>query len=785
MICLIDVSGFVYRAFYALPSLTYNGQEVGAVYGFCAAINKITSLFKDSMFIAALDSSKKTFRNEIYSEYKANRKAMPEELFSQLPLIKEACEKFGFKIVEQLGFEADDIIATYSKKLHESRKVTVISSDKDLMQLLSLKNVSIYDPMKQKYIKDEDVMKKFGVSPDKVLDVLSLMGDSSDNIPGVPGIGPKTAASLINEYGSLDGIIKNLDSLPKNKKNETLKNEIEKALLSKKLASLKDDMDLDFEYSQTIPNGIDEFLLKFGFKSLVKKSNSPQQSQFFEKDLSINSENEIFLIAENFLENEIQRLRNILEDDKIIKICDDSKSIIKKCLSLGIDIKNTIDVSVMSYCISGTKIKHDVFSMSLEYLQKNSNDLCEIYKHLLSKLDDNTKFLFYEIENKLTKVLAKMEHLGIKIDTDHMAELENYFNEKIETLTKEIHKIAGFEFNIASPKQVSFALYEKLGFEKIGNKMSTDAGALSAFSGLNDGITDKIILWREYSKLQNSYVKSLLKLADHDHRVHTTYSQTVVNTGRLSSSDPNLQNIPARSEEGLKIRKSFIAEKGCKLISLDYSQMELRLLAHISNCENLINSFKMGADIHTSTAANIFKVSENDVTEEQRNVAKTINFSILYGISIHKLAQRLGVSRYDANKIYEEFMGHYPEILEYIKNTENFALQNGYSETIFKRKCFVPLIKSQNKIQVNFAKRQAVNAPIQGSNADIIKLAMVKIDEQKKIPFKILLQIHDELIIETPEDQVNKTLDFIKDIMENVVELSVHLKVDTKVSDHL
>ena len=701
MINLIDVSGFIYRSFYALPSLTHNGAEVGALYGFCSAMSKITSIFPNTMFVAALDSGKKTFRNEIYKDYKANRKSMPEELISQIPLIKEACEKFGFFVVEKTGFEADDIIATYAKKIKD-HKINVISSDKDLMQLLS-ENVTLYDPMKQKYITDDDVFKKFGVGPEKVLDVLSLMGDISDNIPGVSGIGPKTAASLINEFGSLNDLINNLDKLSDSKRNGVLKQEIDKALLSRELVKLKDDLDLELNYEVSRSKNLEEFLSKFGFRSLIKKQE--KQNQFFkETKIQLNQVGqELFICLAELDDEYINNLKNELENKEIVKVCDDSKQLFKICFKNKIYIKNTVDVSVMSYCVFGTKIKHNLDSMAREYISNESLmeprlQLEKVYKFLLDKLDDKTRYLFCEIENKLTEVLAKMEYTGIKIDIDYLKDLEIYFEDKIEELTKSIYAIAGFEFNIASPKQIAFVLYEKLGFQKVGKKESTDAEALASFSGRQNGISNKILEWRGYSKLLNTYIKSLMKLADSNSRVHTNYSQIVVNTGRLSSSEPNLQNIPARTEEGLKIRKAFIASENHKLISFDYSQMELRLLAHMSNCEKLKKAFLDGKDIHKATAMHIFNVSDDFVTKEQRRIAKEINFSILYGMSLHKLSQKLGIPYGEASDIYSGFMGLYPEISEYMRENEEFAKQNGYVETIFGRKCFTPLINSRNKI---------------------------------------------------------------------------------------
>ncbi len=777
MVHLIDVSGFIYRAFYGLPSLVYAEQEVGALYGFCSAMQKITAMFPNSMFIAAMDCSKKTFRNEIYPEYKATRKAVPDELIAQIPLIKEACGKFGFYKVEKLGFEADDIIATYSKKI-DDQQINIISSDKDLMQLMSDK-ITIYDPMKRKYIKEEDVIRKFGVTPDKVLDVLSLMGDTSDNVPGVPVIGAKTAAALINQYGSLDNLITNIDTLPKSKRNEVLKKEIDKAILSRNLIRLRDDLELEYKFEVSVPNGLNEFLLSYGFRSLIKGAG--KQNQFFDiaEDVLPN-ENPLPLITEDLDEKKLLKLKSKLEDPEIQKLCSNSKTLYKECLKQNIKLVNTLDVSVMSYCVSGSQIKHDMDTMKAYY---DANDLKSLYAVLSEKLTSKTHRLFYDIENKLPEVLAKMEQRGIKVDIDRLKELETYFEARLDEIAQKIYKIAGTEFNIASPKQVSGVLYDKLGFKHSGKKMHTDSDTLMEFAGKRHGIASKILDWRGYSKLLNSYVRTLLKLADENARIHTTYSQTVVNTGRLSSSEPNLQNIPIRTSEGQKIRGAFIASDGCKLVSFDYSQMELRLLAHMSNCHRLKEAFLSGKDIHRATAAHIFKIAEDKVTVEQRRLSKIINFSVIYGMTARGMSRRYGMTKRLVYDLFARFMRLYPEVFRYMEDLERYAERHGYVETLFGRRCYTPLINSANRHMVSFAKRQAINAPVQGSNADIIKMAMVKLNALDNI--NMLLQIHDELIIEIPDDLIETTVPVIKETMENVTKLSIPLKVDVKINTHL
>ena len=788
MVHLIDVSGFIYRAFYGLPSLIYAGQEVGALYGFCSAMQKITYLFPKSMFIAALDCCKRTFRNEIYDQYKATRKAMPEGLVQQIPLIKTACDKFGFFRVEIPGFEADDVIATYASKITD-QPVNIISSDKDLTQLMS-DTITIYDPMKRKYITTEDVIKKFGVTPDKVLDVLSLMGDTSDNVPGVPGIGAKTAATLINEYGSLDNLISNLDKLPKSKRNDVLKAEIEKAVLSKKLISLRTDLAVEYEYKETQPNGLNEFLLSYGFKSLIKSTG--KQNQFFNIAEDVEQkDNPLPLNTAELSDKKLLQLKPRLENPEIQKLCSDAKILYKKCLELGIKLKNTVDISVMSYCVSGTRTKHDIASMEKFYNidgnivadTKKQHVLTKLYSAITHKFSTNSRHLFYDIENKLPEILAKMECRGVKVDIDKLKELETYFLKKLEDISQQIYRIVGEKFNIASPQQVGYILYKKFGFKHSGKKLHTDSDTLMAFSGKRRGIANKILDWRGYSKLLNSYVHSFLKLADSNSRLHTTYSQTIVNTGRLSSSRPNLQNIPIRTTEGQKIRSTLIASDGYKLVSFDYSQMELRILAHMSSCERLKDAFITGKDIHSATASHIFNIPEDQVSPEQRRLAKVINFSVIYGMTARGMSKRYGMPKKQVYELFSRFMRLYPEIFIYMENLEKYAEKNGYVETIIGRKCYTPLIHSPLPHMISFAKRQAINAPIQGSNADIIKMAMIKLSEFNDI--YLVLQIHDELIFEIPDDLIETRVPDIKNIMENVFQLCIPIKVDVKIGETL
>lgn len=822
IINLIDVSGFMYRAFFALPDLMFNGQDFGAVYGYCNAILKLKSIFPNSMFIGAFDSSKHTFRHEMYNEYKSTRRETPESLISQIPYIKDASKEFGFLIVEHQGFEADDIIASYVHLLKNNDKymINVISSDKDLMQLIDDdNNIRMFDPMKNKYISQEDVIKKFGVKSDKVLDVLSLMGDTSDNVPGIPGVGPKTASQIINDFGSLENFIKNIDSLPKTKKNDKIRDNIDLAILSKKLISLRYDVPLpEFSFEESRNQNIIEFFERCGFNTLKNRilSNS---SEFIHQDrINFSSIEDIIQNNDNIKTLYIDyQNNNILEigyiDNNgifnIIQNIDDNK--IKEFFESNINIqiisnnakdfikqydymKDVRDISVLSYCLSGMKHSHDLLSLQNEYIGKishnNSEGIYRVYQKLISNLEgenDNIKRL-YEIESKLTYVLSCMEREGILIDIEYLKNLDHIFQKHMDDLKEEIYKISGHEFNISSPKQVSYVLFDELCLPSRDKKKSTEYDNLKCISDMMDGIAGKILKWREYSKLHNTYIKSLISLADENHRVHTNYSQTSVATGRLSSSDPNLQNIPIRTEEGRKIRRGFISKNNCVFVSLDYSQMELRLLSHIANIKKMCIAFQNNEDIHKSTASLIFHESIDEVSEKQRDIAKVINFSIIYGMGVYQLSERLSIPRKEAENIYNKFFEMYPEIKNYMSDIEKFAQKHEYVETILGRRCYIKNINSKNKILQNFAIRQSINAPIQGSNSDIIKLAMIKIQEfllKNNLKSKMILQIHDELVFEVQHDEKEIIIENVKNIMENTMKLNVPLIVDVKISNNL
>lgn len=907
---LIDSYGYLFRAYHSLPPLTNpEGVPVGAVYGFTNMMiklkNKVSTNNAENIFlIAVFDSGKKTFRNEIYADYKANRPEAPEDLKPQFPLIRDVVSALNIEAVESIGYEADDIIATFAKKAEENNfKVTIVSTDKDLMQLVN-DNISLYDPMRDRIIGINEVKEKFGVTPDKVLDVLSLMGDSSDNIPGVPGIGPKTAAELINEYGDTDQLINNLDKIKQDKRRTTLKENIENIYLSKKLASLDMSVpvDLDFNKYKIKENDKDNlvtFLAKHNFKSLVAKysdaknnatsevkiekviteenknrkiitiNSAEELNDLFTKNknanisiyydfncsnlLSLNFNNDtlcvlnitdssvkkkdnsgdLFTYADNKDDNQVDNIikneyTNIIENyfgqDNYNFVFYDLKNLLKA--NIFSKTPNSFDdIKILAYLLSDSESSLKFEQISNRYLQRpiseitvdNSesevklNDLNIILFDLFDKLKhqlfiQKQNYIYSEIELPLVPILFHMESVGIKIDRYILSELEKEFNLKIINLSKEIFALANSEndgFNIGSPKQLGEILFDKLNLPapkktKTGQYL-TDSETLENLSLKGFTIADKILEWRMLSKLISTYIISLQKEADRkSDRVHTTFNNTATATGRLSSINPNLQNIPIRTEEGRRIRTAFIAEKGNVLIGADYSQIELRLLAHMADIPVLKDAFKNGKDIHSITASEVFGVPLDQITPELRRQAKTVNFGIIYGQSAFGLAKQLGISNTEAKNIIDRYFARYSGIKKYMENTIIFAREHGYVETLFGRRINLPGINDKNHARRNFQERAAINAPLQGTAADIIKKAMVSLvaslpscvvalqeknNHATTQPYNhatLLLQIHDELIFECPSEKAEENCKIIKNIMENSANLSVPLLVDIK-----
>ncbi|MDB2414919.1 DNA polymerase I [Rickettsiales bacterium] len=904
-ILLIDGYGFVFRAYHSMPPLTRpDGTPVGAVYGFTNMLIKFLEQHEFDHVAVVLDSGSKTFRNEIYSDYKANRPPCPEDLSPQFPIIRQAAQALNLSVVEQKGYEADDLIATYARIAKEAGdKVVIASSDKDLMQLVG-DGIEMFDPMKSKPIGVEQVKEKFGVLPDKVLDVLSLMGDSSDNVPGVPGIGPKTAALLIEQFGSLDGVLDRAEEIKQNKRRQSLQENADMARISRDLIRLCDEVPLklsieDFAVKEVNSNELYNFLKEQGFNAIInrveKRFNLKDVSQSGNDNSKINTSdvgnikpvkkvktnykiyeniddlvnwlNEFYEIRtlaietiydkksvifgvsvaideanctllkfdgdskkaaqsslfgdeENSkecikLSDVLSSLKVFLEDLSIIKLGCDIKSLLKECIKLKINLSAYDDISLMSYSISAGKNGHKFDDMASAYLVEDyeqvknlnaledseiANILCKraggiiaLYEQLSQRLfDENMNSLYARFEKPLINVLANMELNGIKVDPVILQNLSKDFEAGISNFEREIYKKAGYEFNIGSPKQLGEALFDKMELpsgkkSKKTGAYSTGAETLEELAVKGFDIASDILNWRQLSKLKTTYTDALIKQIASDARIHTNFAMTATTTGRLSSNDPNLQNIPIRSEEGNKIRGAFVADAGNKLISADYSQIELRLLAHVANIEPLKDAFSKGYDIHTATASQVFGVPLDEVGSDLRRKAKTINFGIIYGISAFGLASRLGISRSDAANYIDSYFARYPGIRKYMDETIMFAKEHGYVQTLWGRKCYLKDINNKNHALRQFSERAAINAPLQGSAADIIKKAMIYLHknlEKFDGKAKLLLQVHDELIVEAPENLSQEISQIIKNTMEQVANLSVPLLVDVSYGDN-
>ena len=881
---LIDGSGLIFRAFYALPPLTNpEGTPINAVLGYCNMIINIVDTFKPDQLIVVFDTKRKTFRNDIYKSYKSNRVELPEELIPQFTIIREATKALDLPQIEMDGYEADDIIATYASKAEKQGiAVTIISSDKDLMQLVN-KKTKMYDSMRNNYIGTNEVKEKFGVDPSKVVDVQALAGDSVDNIPGVSGIGIKTAAELINTFGNLNNLFSQVDKIKQPKRKQALIDEQDNALISKKLATLKKDVPIK-SYTFQLFKGINqkkglEFFEKHGFKNLIAKFNKKNPKENINKkqkknekkyqiiesvdhlkkiikgiqrqklvviDTETNSLNANLakLVGMSFcfeedksyylpLEHKVNKnektininfkevyliLKNLLEDTSIMKIGHNIKYDKIVLANFNIDVHPIEDTMLLSYVLDAGKFKHNLDDLAKIYLdydtikykdvvgvgkkEKTFDQLSieEAYKyaaedaditlklyHILKKriVEEKLVNVYENIEKPLVDVLVNMERNGIKIDVKKLKKLSSIFLKKIFSIQKEIFKYSKFEFNIASTKQLGEVLFDKMGIQggKKGKSgaYSTSSEILENLSYQGHEIAKFLLEWRQISKLKNTYTESLTQEVNTEtSRIHTSYSMASTSTGRLSSTNPNLQNIPIRTEEGKKIRNAFISEKGYKLVSLDYSQIELRLLAHIGKVKELKKAFDLNLDIHKETASQIFNKPIDKIDNNLRRKAKTINYGIIYGISAFGLSKQLNITRSDADFFLKEYFKKYKGILDYIDETTNFCKKNGFVKTIFGRKCFIAGINNKNPNFRNFAIRAAINAPIQGSAADIIKKAMIKIYKffnKNKVKSKLILQVHDELLFEMPESEITYLTKEITNIMEKAILPDVILNV--------
>ncbi|QOD38644.1 DNA polymerase I [Candidatus Wolbachia massiliensis] len=833
---IIDGYGFLFRAYYASSHLiTTTGISIGGVYGFLKMVLKYIT-HSDYLTIA-FDSGKKNFRHDLYPEYKANRVTPPEDLIPQFAILREAVEASNLSYEEIEGYEADDIIATLAARYadHQDFKVVVVSSDKDLFQLLNY-NILIFDPIKSIYIDEKQVMEKFGVNSSKLLDLLSLTGDASDNITGVPGIGPKTAAKLLDEFGSLDDILENINNIEQTRIRNILTEHKEKALISRKLLSLYEKVDLQHDitkYEVHPPNmeKLLSFLKKYEFNSLIGKveklfsysgSSTKEKTEYSNEELEKFLENckyegkiaiychfennilskvslsyskdNIFYIEQNRLQGALITINSILLSDGVLKIIHDIRETRKTLPTIEKALGSVDDLMTMSYSLDTGKHDHSIPNIVAHNLSGNveifsAKTLIAIHERLEQRLFQERLFTIYErFDKPLMKVILDMEKSGILLNTQKLQELSDQFQQLIAVLENDIYDLAGERFNIASPKQLSDVLFNKMGLNtkkklKKSGSYSTNSEVLEELEMEGAEIASKILDWRHLSKLKGTYTDALIKRVDPlDGRVHTSFSTTA--TGRLSSSNPNLQNIPIRSEEGSSIRQAFIAPKGYKIISADYSQIELRLLAHIANVAAFKEAFANGQDVHNITARQVFGVQEGtEVDRELRQKAKSINFGIIYGISPFGLARRFKITVQEAAEYIDYYFSCYPEIKTYMEKTISIARQHGYVETLFGRRCFVKDINNAIPYLRQFAERAAINAPVQGTAADIIKRAMIQLYDQLKAG-KILLQVHDELLVEVEDEKVQETAKLMKDIMENAVKISIPLEVEVKISDN-
>ena len=893
---LVDGSGYIFRAYYALPPLTRksDGLPTGAVSGFCSMLFKLLedsksnqNLQKPTHFAVIFDSARKTFRNEIYSDYKANRSEAPDDLAPQFEYIRKSVLAFNLPSLELMNYEADDLIATYTDKiLNAGAKVTIVSSDKDLMQLYR-KNVRIYDPMKNKFISEDDILNKFGVDSSKVIDVQALAGDSSDNVPGVPGIGIKTAAELINKYVNLEKLLESAHEIKQNKRRETLIKNKDKALISKKLVTLKHDAPIkiapnEFQLKDIDKDKLYKFLREMEFNRLLSSAISaygePDLSSF-KKEIKI-EDNQITIdrskyylinnldeIDEWIKEAEqngevavdtetssldphntdligislstkigkacyipighktkknidkdkvLKKLKPLLEDSSIKKIGQNIKFDFIVLYKNGIDITSIEDTMLMSYVLDAGKNRHNMDTLSeihlnhktvafkdvvgsgkkeinfsqvdiekaKDYAAEDADITLRLYKKFFKSLKEEKMLNIYEIfEKPMIKILAFMEIQGIKIDYKFLKTLSLKFGKKIDKIQKEVFKISNKEFNIASPKQLGEILYNDL---KIADLKKTKKGSFATSASVLEDLAFKghkfpqlILDWRQVSKLKNTYSDSLPEhINPNSKRVHTSFLLAATTTGRLASSDPNLQNIPIKSQDGKDIRKAFIAEKDHVLISADYNQIEMRILADLADVKELKKAFKNNEDIHSLTASQIFDIDIKKVDQDQRRKAKAINFGIIYGISQYGLAKQINVSNYEAEEFLKAYFFKFPEIKVYMDQTIKFCRKSGYVNNIFGRRSHFININDKNYNVRNFQERAAINAPIQGSAAEIMRLAMIrlniKLNEQKKQKSKMLLQIHDELIFETHKDEVKKVSKIIKEEMMSVAKSDHH-----------
>ena len=889
---LIDGSGYIFRAYYALPPLTRksDGLPTGAVSGFCSMLYKLLEDAKSAdnedkptHFAVVFDAARKNFRNDIYVDYKANRGEAPEDLIPQFEYFRKSVEAFNLPSIEMLNYEADDLIATYTDQiLKRGAKVTIVSSDKDFMQLFK-KNVRIFDPIKNKILNLDDVKNKFGVEPNMIIDVQALVGDPSDNVPGVPGIGVKTAAELINHYKTLENLLNKVEEIKQNKKRESIILNKEKAILSKKLVTLKHDVPVkntlesfrlkninkeklysflrEMEFNRLLSNVISSYgepqinlkilpekKVKIDTKKYItiKKINDldvwiklAEEKGEFAVDTETNSldPHKAELVGISLciepgkacyipLKHDLQKLLNkddilkklkpLLEDKSTKKIGQNIKYDLIVFYYHGINLNSVEDTMLMSYTLDAGNHRHNMNDLAeihlnhktikfkdlvgsgknqitfdkvnidkaTEYAAEDADITLRLYKFFSKRLKDEKLLHIYEVfEKPMINILAKMEIHGIKIDKGLLKKTSEKFESEIKKIEKKIFKISKREFNIGSTKQLGEIMYNEL---KISNLKKTRKGSYATSASVLEDLAFKghdlpklILDWRQVSKLKNTYSDALPEHINYKtKRVHTSFLLAATTTGRLASSDPNLQNIPIKTEDGKLIRRAFISEPGYTLISADYNQIEMRVLADLADVKELKKAFKNNEDIHSLTASQVFNLSLKKVNSESRRKAKAINFGIIYGISQYGLAKQISVSNQEAADFLNSYFTKFPEIKEYMNSTISFCRKTGYVNNIFGRRCYMPRINDKNFNVRNFQERASINAPIQSSAAEIMRLAMIRLDKKiKDTPsskFKMLLQIHDELIFEVSKKEVKKFIPIINSEMSSVISSELH-----------
>lgn len=876
---LIDGSSYFFRAFHALPPLTNSkGQPTGAIYGVANMIKKLIKEYQPEELAVVFDAKGKTFRDEWYPEYKAHRPPMPQELSSQFEPLIQLLETMGLPILIIDGVEADDVIGTLAKQATEQGIPVVISTgDKDMAQLVN-EHITLINTMSNTALDIEGVKEKFGIKPSQVIDYLTLVGDSVDNVPGVTKCGPKTAVKWLTEYQTLDNLIQHAEAIG-GKIGEYLRASIPQLPLSKKLVTIKTDVDLPLSWGELKPNPVNkeqllELIRQFEFKNWLKEllaeegsssSSNPSVSsipfeiittnQQFNHLLNQLEQCHVFCIdtettsletmlaelvgislaieegkavyipfthtdgTEQLIREEVlTALKPVLENPKIEKIGQNLKYDYSVLKNYGINLKGIrYDTMLESYVLNSGAGRHDMDSLALKYLghkaisyeevagkgakqlrfdqipvdkaaayaAEDAEITLQLHNRLFPLIPESVQNVFNDIEMPLVTVLADMERLGVLIDSMTLEKHGNRLKERINALEQEALQLAGRPFNLNSPKQLQEILFDS---HKLPVIAKTPTGQPStAESVLQElaydyRIAAVILEYRSLTKLVSTYIDTLpKKINPQTHRVHTSYNQAVTATGRLSSSEPNLQNIPIRSEEGRLIRTAFIAPENCLILAADYSQIELRIMAHLSQDENLLKAFALGWDIHAATASEIFQTPLDEVSSEQRRRAKAVNFGLIYGMSAFGLAKQIGVERQDAQYYIDTYFRRYPKVLEYMNRTRQQAHQLGYVETLFGRRLYLPEINTRNMIRQKAAERTAINAPMQGTAADIIKKAMLSIakwqNAQKNPPAKMIMQVHDELVFEVNDKEIEASKKVIRELMEHAVELSVPLVV--------